>query len=337
MAHRISSIDRQEALEQAWHGLTTVKPTLSLDKNWLSTWDIQPAKILLETGRELPFVQLLASDNPDILIGSPYNPATFCPVTNAQFLDMIKASTLDIKHKVVSLGSVRGRGRTFVSMEMEGLEKFKVAGRTFKPFLNFGNGHDRSSVLWANTSNVCTVCDNTFSFNLVATAQRADGSLGDVDVAHQQRHTRHITATLPAAATLVANAVQLQLEFADAFEAMASKPVTSPVAQAFFTATLVKPRSEKIIAPTQEKIEHLVTLFRSGKGNKGENRADAFSAITDYYTHESSGDKAAASQQHFTSEYGTGATYKTHAFGVLSDDDAFAEAVQRGTELMASN
>src|SRR4029450_11740210 len=168
--HNIEENDRQEGIEQAWHHLTVIRPDFSLERNWLREWDVEPRPTFIRKADgdliEIPFRQLFCRDAESILVGSPYNPDTYKPLLNSEFLALAEDCVSGSGHKLVSGGSVRNRGRTFLSFKIEGLESFEAGGRHFDAYLNFGNGHDKSSVIWANTSNTCSVCDNTFSANL---------------------------------------------------------------------------------------------------------------------------------------------------------------------------
>lgn len=331
--HRIEENDKQEGLTQAWHGLTTIREDLSLASNWLRDWDIQARNVYLGEGDEqikLPFVQMICSDLPELLIGTPYNPQTFKPITNADFLKLVADSVSGIAHTLVSIGSIRNRGRVFASLEIAGLEAFKAGGREFKTYLNFGNGHDKSSVLWVNTSNVCTVCDNTFSMNLFS-VENKDGQ----GLKHQQRHTKNIAARLPEIAKLVDKAVRIQAEFAKSFSELAAKPCGMSEAQEAFAGFVGSDEATKLSTRSANMVARLVDLFCTGKGNEGANRADLFSAITDYYTHENAGGENKL-KQFVSSEFGSGAMKKEEFWLIVRDDDSFKKLCARGRELIAN-
>lgn len=213
MAHRIYKHDKQQGIQQGWHGLTEVRDQITLTNNWLAEWDVVPAvlyKRALAIGnspapQETKWRVLECPDVPDLEIGAAYNSETFRPITNAEFLGLVRDSITGTDHKIVSVGSVRNRGRVFLSLELQGKEKFTAAGREFSAYLNFGNGHDKSSVLWANTSNTCTVCDNTFSCNLFAIENARRDTWGDLAI--RQRHTVNATFRFPAIANLIDKAI----------------------------------------------------------------------------------------------------------------------------------
>ena len=328
MAHRIEENDKQEGLKQAWHGLTTIREGMSLDKNWLREWDVVCVPVFLEGGKRIPFEQIVCSDNPELLIGAPFNPETYKPITNADFLKMIGDAVSGTGHKLTSIGSVRNRGRTFASFEIEKLEAFTAGGRQFMPYLNFGNGHDKSSVLWANTSNICTVCDNTFTFNLFAVENKESQGMK-----LRTRHTVNATARLPEMSKLVGEAIGVQREFAAAFESLATIQVGIDSARKVF-AGFVNAPDQSVLTDHSEKVTNrLSELFKSGRGNKGQTRADMFQAVTEFYTHENSRRKDAQAQ-FMSSEFGDGLRRKHEFWDIVRDESKMEKMEKRGESLL---
>lgn len=330
MAHRIYQHDKQQGTTMGWHGLTEVQEHITFEDNWLAKWDVAPA-VLQKRGQDTKWRVLECPDVPELEIGATYNSETFKPITNAEFLSLVRDSVAGTGHKIVSVGSVRNRGRVFLSIELVGREKFQAAGREFSAYLNFGNGHDKSSVLWVNTSNICTVCDNTFSFNLFAVENaRKDAQ---VDIAIRQRHTPKASLRFPAIAGLIDKAVGVQAEFAAAMNGLSQEPVAEDLARQLFAGHIgrdIVPALVKggLTARGFDKVNRLTELFKTGKGNRGRDMADVVSAVSDYYTHESvrGGDKA---RQFASSEYESGAALKREFYSLMTASPAAAK--NRGT------
>jgi hypothetical protein len=321
--HRIEENDKQQGRTMAWHGLTEIVGDLSLDNNWLKTWDITARALFTEGLNETPFKILGATDNPSITIGKPFADS-YRPVTNAEFLQLMKDSTDGIQGvQLESIGSVRNRGRVFASFSTEKLGEYRAGGRDFKQFINFGNGHDQSSVLWANTSNIATVCDNTFSMNL----HSVEEAIGD---ATRQRHTKHVMARLPEMGALIRNAVILQQDFALAFENLATMKISTKHAEQVFAGFVVINGEKQLSTRAKNIIAKLTDLFRRGKGNKGQNLADLFSAVTDYYTHSNAGNGRRAWKQFESSEFGSGATAKQEFWKIVNDQEKLLKLREKG-------
>lgn len=80
----------------------------------------------------------------------------------------------------------------------------------------------------------------------------------------------------------------------------------------------------------------MVTLFQDARqGNHGRDAADLFSAVTDYYTHESSSGED-KQRQFVSSEYGAGLQRKQDFFAVLQDGERLKKVYARGLELCAN-
>ena len=113
---------------------------------------------------------------------------------------------------------------------------------------------------------------------------------------------------------MIAQAVSSHADFGNDFLQLFSREVSQDHAKMIMYAFLSTAKlSTRVYNAVNESI---FPLFVSGKGNKGENLADVFSAFTDYYTHESAGgdDKM---KQFVSSEFGNGATKKQEAMKFL--------------------
>ena len=212
----------------------------------------------------------------------------------------------------------------FASIKLNGMEEFKAAGRTFSAYLNFGNGHDKSSTLWVTTSNICTVGDNTFGANLFSGKTQRD------DIRYRVRHTKNADQKLPQIAGLIDKAVGVQATFQIAFEELSHKEVTTDQARVWLTGF---ENRKQVSDSTQKKnrVEQMIHLFESGKGNAGENKADLFSAVTEYYTHETSKNSRS---NYYNSEFGRGSESKREAFFAVTDREGFEKTMSRGQSVI---
>lgn len=328
MAHGISKRDRQQARHMGWHGLTEIKADLDLKDNWLTKWDIQEVELQTTAGVEVPFKILTATDDNEF-IGKPFA-GTYTPVNNKAFLDMIGEAISGVKGAIVeSVGSVNNRGRVFVSISIKGMEKFKVGDRVFHDYLNFGNGHDQTAAVWANASNICTVCDNTFSMNLN----------GEQDIKCKVKHSKDVVARLDNIVEIIDAYAGTQAKFKAEFERLLNEPMKADKARNLFAGWMIRSNSDEgndLGPKTLTKVNRLTELFESGRGNTGSNRADAFSAVTDYYTHESTrnGGRNVA-RQVFSSDFGLGRMAKTSFWNTIRSDDSVNAYVANGKKALA--
>lgn len=337
MAHRKFIHDKIQSTEHTWHGLEERVQVgeFRLENSWLAQWDVTPRELVFPGGKATPFRTLVCSDNEDILVGNPYRPS-FVPVLNSEFLDMIQTAIAGTGHELTTVGSIRNRGRVFVSFKLKGMEEFHAAGKAFSAFLNFGNGHDKSSVLWTGTSNTCTVCDNTFSYNLERVENKdSSGSQTEEsdDIKVSIRHTKNAKIRLPELSKTIDKAIGVQAKFQLEFNRLAAIPCGIVDAENLFTGFLST--GEKVSTRTENRVDRLVQLFAKGRGNSGETMADAFSAVTDYFSHESVGDNR--EKQYLSSEFGASGVAKSRFWDIVTTDSKRNETTKRGSELLAAN
>lgn len=326
MAHRIEQRDKQQGREMAWHGLTDINQNLGLENNWLTEWDIETRRLELD-GEETEFNILVGSDDKKV-IGKPFA-NSYRPITNMDFLAMIKESTSGIKGITVeTVGSVCNRGRVFVSLSLKNSSSYKIGNRQFKDYLNFGNGHDQSSVLWVNNTNICTVCNNTFSYNL-------QNEKSDVDV--RVFHRGDVEVKLTNMAEIIDAHIGTQAQYKAEFERLMSIDIDTTNARSLFAGWSLRNDKEKELSTRGlNKINRLTELFVSGAGNSGKNRADAFSAVTDYYTHESTRNRGAnVGSQFVSSEFGLGRMAKQNFWDVIRDDNEVKDYINVGAKALA--
>ncbi len=84
------------------------------------------------------------------------------------------------------------------------------------------------------------------------------------------------------------------------------------------------------------QVNRMVELYKTGKGNKGENFADLFQAITDYYTHESAGGDDIQKQIN-SSEFGNAAAMKSFAYVLLGNDKHTASTIRIGRKILIAH
>lgn len=343
MPSNILSDDLQEGVEMAWHGLTKVRKRIDLKTCWLSQWDIErvPMSVPQFNGKPIlgeypPPVQtawdmLRCTDNGH-LIGRPVGPS-YGQITNAQFLTMIEQAIGGTKHRIVSCGSLRNRGRVFVTIALDSDTIARVGKREFKDYLTAGNSHDQSSELFWMNSNTCTVCDNTFSINLASVRSVVDLDDQDEESLNTRiRHSKYATARLPAIAAVIDKAIGVRAEFYASLNLFDHRECNAAKAERIFAGFEASPEAKELATITRRRVNDEVLLFKQGRGNNGRTMLDVLQAGTDYYTHSHTGSEVA--KQWESSEYGQGARRKRELFKLLSNLDALAACEKRGEHLL---
>lgn len=341
MSHEIMEHDKQEGRKQAWHGLTVVNPELSLANCHLRNWDYIAKPVTVE-GMETPFSVLGVTDNCQVdklnengevigkyplTIGEPFNTDTFKPITNAQLLDVI-AEAVDGKGLTLeSCGTVFNRGRQFLSLALPD-NSFVAAGREFKSFLNIGNGNNQTSPLWVNTSNICTVCNNTFSANMALAGLIMAIKKTKFSKLKMENFGRAIEAMLNG-----------QKEFAKSLGLLGNKACDEKTAREFFAGfiTGVSDNATPLSTRGENTLNELVALFNHGAGNDGNDFSDVFQAATDYFTHTAASgqDNDAAKWKNFvSSEFGSGKTAKQECWSILNNEKVRKAVIAFGKRVL---
>ncbi len=338
----------------AWHGLTEVLSVILLANCFLSTWDVIKRALfrVLKDGsqEETEACEVVCTDNEEIRIGKTVDKNTYTLLPNARFLAIVQSALDSIRGAyVASVGSVCDRARVFVSLGLpEGLTDIsnavregstlvlKAGGREFKFFLSFFSSHDKSAPFGVQLSTVCVVCNNTFNAVLTDT----NGKKLSIRIPH----TKNMLATIANVPAIIDSFFVSAQKFAEVFHGLSLVPISAVDAKAFFAGFLVSADSGEERDATAEvelsgrrsnQIDRLTSLFVSGKGNNGANLADVFSAVTDYYSHESSGGENPFKQV-ASSEFGNGQAMKALAWKTLRDDKATAELIAAGHHILAS-
>jgi hypothetical protein len=309
MSHGIMQHDRQEGIEMGWHKLTIVRPDLSIENCWLTTWEYTP-KVIPLNGKASPFSVLEVSDVPDLYVGTPYQTDSFKPVMNKRLLSILSKTIEGHDLQLASDGTIHNRSNLFLSFKLNGA-KFKSADRDFQPYLNIGNGNDMSDTLWVNTSNVCTVCANTYAMNVA-----------DKGLIMSVKKTKFSETKLPDFGKAITACLNGQKQFAKQLGALAMTRCDATIARKFF-AGFITLNPETGLSPRGENIvERMLVLFSHGLGNDGNDFSDVFQAMTDYYTHEAANtqDTPEAKWKNFvSSEFGSGSQRKQDAWRILTD------------------
>jgi hypothetical protein len=300
-----------------------------LHNNNLRNWEVEVCPMSYERGGvSLPdpaYARLVASDT-GARISKPFAVASYAPLSNARFLSTIEDAIGGAGHSLELIGTLAGRSKRFASFKLEGLEDFNAGGRDFASSIYFGDGLDQKTVWFYGFTTRCIQCMNRFSMSLRGACSR-------------EKHTSGLLVRLPEIVKIIAEAVGVQAEFARAFDSLTAKKVTTDEARSVFAGFIGNRETEKLATRSLNTVDQLTSLFQRGRGNIGDNRADVFSAVTDYYTHNSVGGErvSRAARQFESSEFGTGHARKTEMWDLVNDENSFALALSKGTELLKAS
>jgi len=338
MSHGKTNIDVIESITDTWHHQETRRDPadFTLANCWLARYDVAKRPLYRNINGEFVATEtceLFATDDPRIVVGQPINCDSYGLIDNAAFLGMVGEALSSIRGaQLMTVGSVCGRNKVFVSLSLPDLAWFKAAGNDYRPFLNFGNGFDKQSLLYTCASITKTVCQNTDRINLeVAKGDKT------VPVNLTIRHTKNAAQKIENVSEIIDGFYGAAAHFKSIMETLASEPVAQPIARNYFAGLLADGKRETEISTRRaNQVDRLSELFTRGLGNRGETKVDVYGAVTDYATHESSGGRENPFKQIASSEFGAAATLKSRALATLQDRAKFADFVTVGEANLAT-
>lgn len=336
MAHKIEIRDRQASPNMAWHGLTTICNPVT--KECAFPWEVEAVKVHLPDGSPLVLsedgkrknVQILVASDDGKPIGLPFT-ESYVYNTTQRFWDTIHSALEGVPFTVESAGSLKNRSRIFASVKVA--DDWKIGEREFKDFLSFLDSFDKSISYESHYSSHCIVCANTAAMSIQDAINRL--AKGNPNAFRSKaRHSKNFTSNVDKVKQAVEDFIGVRSLFKTALEEFASKPITSVKARETFMGFVADEKTEEASTRAINTVERLSELFAGGKGNSGKTRLDAFSAVTDFYSHESSGGENKIKQWE-SSEFGSGRRKKEEFFDLLSgSENRLKEVQKRGAMLL---
>jgi hypothetical protein len=318
--------DIQCGLESAWHGLTTIVDTVTRENSM--PWDVVESPIYYKVAQpdeygivrdvfvqDPEFKTLLASD--DFLpVGQPYG-SSYCPTSIQMFWEVIRKGMGDTPYQIISAGTVDNRQKVFASLKVS--DGFRIGDREFKDYITLLDSFDKSTSLTAKYTNVCVVCANTFA-----------AAMGAGQVIGKAKHTAMIEVNASRLIDAIDAFAGTSATFKGLLQEAYETPCSRDEARAWITGIEGR-NAEELSNGLKQKTARMVELFDGGRGNQGRTRLDAFSALTDFHSNESTNRKG-DNAQYMTSEWGASAQVKTLAVSRFKED--WDKNVKRGERLL---
>lgn len=299
-----------------WNNSEELEPIGLQDpkRNVLASYDVVPET--LEIGGHPTEYCMLKTTDEGLPVGVPFKPSTYNVLDNKGFIDLISQlcdglDRLGMKYSLATTGTLRGRGRVFIALAIDGMTEYAVGNRVFNSFLNCLNSVDKSCAVTFSNNTFCVCCANTFSKALT----------GEDSPFHAKvRHTKNMNVVLSDIPLLVEAWISGNEAIFNKLQAFESFGMSLTQAENTFAAFLAGEKPEAILKIRNlNLIDKLKGLFSHGKGNNGETMLDVFSAVTDFYSHESAGKTKDPFKQMESSEIGDGQTRKVSFFSLLSE------------------
>lgn len=328
MSAGIEIRDIQTGIEQAWHGLTNVVESISRE-NCGILYPMTTVPLYIKNGEDLIETenrQIISLDD-NLPVGKAVS-STYTLIENTQVWDMVMESLSGTQNTIVSCGTVNDRSKGFITVKI--MENFIAAGRNIEPYLNILWGHGGNISLIARSGTIVTVCQNTFNMNL--------GKKGK-DFNLSVKHTKNAQNRIDNMAKAIDSYCGVVAEFESAMNSMDSQECSEDSARKVFHGVLTPDafeRNQEVSTRQKNTVDRLVQLFRGGAGNNGQTFADAFNAVTDFYTHESSMSRNNPDmmKQFISSEFGSGNAIKQTFFSVLTDEKILEDTIERGGKVL---
>jgi phage/plasmid-like protein (TIGR03299 family) len=318
MAHQITEFDRVQSIKGTeWHGLAEHVENISFDGSPID-YVVKNRAIAIAGGAKIQDWQALMVDG----INEPLHIAkgTYHVIQNSAIWECLENSLAGMDYKVSSIGSLDGKKKVFVCVELGETAGMTIAGDKFQNYLTFASSHDGSMSFEAYDTNVRTICANTLQWS-----RNSKGKLR-----FYVRHTKNHSAKIDNVEEAISDLFDKRLALAEKLEQLAEKPLTLKQAENVI-AGFVNVGSTRSFNIGSQMLE----LFQTGKGNSGATQYDLLNGVTEFYTHESKGKKVAdwQTKQVSTSEFGSAANKKVEFFDFLTDGN-LDELARKGEALL---
>lgn len=308
--HEIGKRDIQYGIEMAWHKLTNVVPEIHEELPGLNPpMALRPLFFFDDSGNVVETSSSIAVSLDD---GLPVGNAVgdkYAMIGNRQIWAAAREALSDVPHQIVSAGLISDRARGFISVKIA--KDFLAGGRETYPTLNLLWGHGGVGGVVAKTGLTVVVCRNTYQMSLSENS----------DFVFRLRHTGDVEPKLYEMSAAIAGHYEAINRFTEKLDLMADTFISKQDAHQFFTGFMVNKDAQKLSTRRMNQILTLDELFLDGAGNDGNDLSDVFNAVTDYFTHKSSGGEDMR-KQYEASEYGVGQDRKREAFICLSGGTA---------------
>lgn len=335
MPANIENRDVQAGLEMAWHGMTKIVPVINFADAF--PFDIERKPLFTENQEELQGWSYFRCSDDGKPVGKPV-PETYSAVTNERFWEIVQNAVGGTGAVIESAGTVFDRCRRFVTVKLQtDLDTFKVGDREFKNRFSLLDSIDQSTNLYGVNSSTCVVCSNTFA---MAMGDRSG------EFRFKLRHSKNLVPKIENMEKAIDQFIGVTAQFQQALKIANEIPVKLDQARPLFAGWIAE-ETNGLSTRSFNTVGRLTELFTRGAGNRGETLLDAFSAVTDFYSHESSGGQDQPGfrmKQTISSDFGAAAKRKQDFFGQIFDvdkevtfnRDRFTNLVTNGRNLISA-
>lgn len=327
MAANLQNRDIQVGLQMAWHGQTKVVERIEFNDAF--PYEIERKPLLLANDTPWEGWSYFVCSDDSLPAGKPVG-EKYQAITNARFWEIVGNSIGGSGATIESAGTLFDRSRRFISVKLNNeADTFSIGERVFQNRLSLLDSIDGSTNLYGVNTSTCVVCSNTFAV-----------AMGDKSGAFnfKIRHTKNMVDKIENMEKAIDLFVGVTAQFKAALTIANEVELPSDDARALF-AGWARGDGAGFSTRAYNMTDRLHALYQTGAGNNGETLLDAFSAVTDYYSHESAGGQEKAGfrmKQSYSSEFGAGLRKKQDFFySMFTPDKKDAEVVHFNRQKMA--
>ncbi len=208
-----------------------------------------------------------------------------------------------------SAGSLRNGRKVWILARLNTAAQEIVKGDAVVPYLLLAHAHDGTLAVHVQFTAIRVVCANTLGMAIGNSSNAARKGK-----ALRLKHTKSLTQGLIAAQQTIDMAKQTWNVTAQAFRAMAAKPMSGASFSLYARDVLNFPLEEELSTRSKNTIDSLQDIFENGPGLTARSRGTvwaAYNAITDWVDHDRSRDISKGLESTW---FGPGADIRARAF-----------------------
>ena len=321
MGHGINSKrDFQAGTVMAWHQLTRLLKAIGRDV----FPEIVSVPLLYTVGDQLKewegvTVPISSDDGLPVGVSSEESYTVFQPRAAFDFVAETLAGT---RFTVESAGMIFNRSRWFLSVHLDELKDVAPEGQQFNLVWSGGLAHNQRPMCVLTSYRA--VCANT-----VAMGRERGQAL------FAARCTKGFNAKLENSRGEIEAAVGMAKVFAATLAGLDTIPATVDHARQVYAGELAEAGADLSSTRSQNSLDDMVTLFRSGAGNDGNDRGDILNGFTEYFGRGIAGGTKNPFARWASSEFGASAERKTSFLRDVSSRDGWDRLEEVGKAALA--
>jgi len=251
-------------------------------------------------------------------------------IDNSKSLEVVETAIRDygLDAKIVTAGSVRSGKSFFLSLVQDDSSTEIQSGDTWDFHLSLATSHDGTDSWNFYTSGFRTVCWNTLRASLDAADTRA-----------KIYHTKNANLQLDSMPEIIMAFRNQKSDMVEALTYLAGIKCDFTKARrlvaGYFAGFQGLRDDKKVSTRTSNSTDEILSLFRAGKGNRGETMYDLLNGVTEHYTSgQGTGKSANGGDKAFRAEFGSAAEHKERFMGMLRDADSRERTEERGAKAL---